>query len=211
MNPTIFTIGRNEMNHQEFFDAHAAAGRIGLSSSPDRISRLIGFVQRHVEPDHQPGLWSHAFLLQGKRIDGQHWVIESDLSYSRRHLRLGVQENRLAKYAQPSQFPRLQILDFGLSQQQADAVSAAALDLVVRRIRYSFGECLGGVLAMRHPKLRPTHNPMAREKALFCSSFVREAFLVTGIDLCPGLAVKNTMPSDLAKSPLIRGCWELKN
>ena len=198
------------MNHQEFLATHAAPGRIGLSGGPGRISRLIGFVQRHVEPDHQPGLWSHAFLMQGRRVDGHHWVIESDLSYSRRHLRLGAQENRLTKYADQEEYPRLQILDFGLSQAQADAVTAAALDLVIRRIRYSFGECLGGVLAMRHPTLRPTHNPMARDKALFCSSFVREAFLATGIDLCPGLAVKNTMPSDLAQSPLIRGYWELK-
>ncbi len=33
----------------------------------------------------------HAFLFQGARHDGHHWVIESDLQINRKHIKLGVQ------------------------------------------------------------------------------------------------------------------------
>ncbi len=41
---------------------------------------------------------SHAFLFEGLRPDGCHWVIESGLQIHRKHIQLSVQENRIEKY-----------------------------------------------------------------------------------------------------------------
>ena len=42
--------------------------------------------------------WSHAFICSGTRIDGAHWVLESDLEIRHKQIRLGAPENRAAKY-----------------------------------------------------------------------------------------------------------------
>ena len=82
------------------------------------------------------GLWSHAFLFQGKRADGHHWVIESDLQIHRKHIQLGVQENRLAKYHDEGFYTTLAVLDFGLSEAQSAQLIREGLELVASRARY---------------------------------------------------------------------------
>ena len=110
------------LTNAEFFEQHAAPGRIGLIGGPELINRMIGRAQRHLDDDRTWSYWSHAFLFQGRRADGHHWVIESDLDIHRKHIRLGVQENRIDKYGDEKDWPNVAVLDFGLSEKEARKV-----------------------------------------------------------------------------------------
>ena len=75
-------------------------------------------------------------LFQGKRIDGHHWVIESDLQIHRKHIQLGVQENRIAKYFDEDAYPNLVVMDFGLNDDQVAAVLSEGLRMVAHHAVY---------------------------------------------------------------------------
>src|SRR5215470_7775501 len=107
------------LSNREFLETHARAGRIGLSGGNTAIDKAIARAERHVTRTGEASLWTHAFLFQGQRPDGHHWVIESDLQVDRRHIRLGVQENRITKYFDETLYTRLAILDFQLTDAQA--------------------------------------------------------------------------------------------
>src|SRR5438445_4837501 len=95
MSETIFVTG---LSNREFLERHAAPGRIGLSGGTTLIDKAICRAERHLHPQRRWGVWSHSFIFQGVRADGHQWVIESDLQIQRKHIQLGVQENRIAKY-----------------------------------------------------------------------------------------------------------------
>ena len=174
------------LTNQEFFERHAAPGRVGLTGGPELINRLISRAQRHLNDAHDWSRWSHAFLFQGRRHDGHHWVIESDLDIKTKHIRLGVQENRMTKYHDDASNASVAVLDFGLTSEQEKLVLSAALELVSVGTRYSLREIAGTVWAMRHPRWQPRENLLAREKAFYCSAFVRHVFGKAGIDLVAG-------------------------
>jgi hypothetical protein len=188
--------------NEEFLTRFARPGCVGLSGGPKLADRVITRAERHLDGQGRPGRWSHAFLFEGLRADGQHWVIESDLQFNRRHIRLGVQENRLAKYFDASTYGTLAVLDFGLTEAQVGALLREGLELVAARVRYSLRELLGTYLAFHRPEWRQRENPLARDASLFCSAFVQHLFRKIGLDLAPGLAVKHTTPEDLSRTPL---------
>jgi len=206
MSETIIVEG---LTNQEFFERHAAPGRVCLVGGPELINRLISRAQRHLNDEHEWSRWSHAFLLQGRRHDGHHWVVESDLDIKRKHIRLGVQENRIAKYYDGTANTSVAIFDFGLTPEQERQVLANALELVSQGIRYSLREIAGTVWAMRHPGWCPKENLLAREQAFYCSSFVRHVFAQAGVDLAQGISEKNTAPEHIATSALPHTRWIL--
>src|ERR1043166_2017569 len=108
----------NGISNQEFLERYARAGCIGLSGGVSLIDKAICRAQRHLDPEENWGAWSHAFLFQGRRADGHHWVIESDLQMHRKHIQFGVQENRISKYCDEQLYTMLAVLDFGLSEKQ---------------------------------------------------------------------------------------------
>jgi hypothetical protein len=197
------------LTNREFFERHAAPGRVGLIGGPELINRLIGRGQRHLDAGHAWSRWSHAFLFQGRRPDGHQWVIESDLDIKRKHIRLGVQENRVAKYFDDTKNTSVAVLDFGLTPEQEQRVLASALELVAEGTRYSLREIAGTLWALRHPEWRPRENLLAREQAFYCSSFVRHVFGQAGLDLVSGIAEKNTAPEDIARCDLPHTKWLL--
>lgn len=199
-----------------FFERHARAGRVGLIGGASAGSRAIGRAQRPVAADRRRSRWSHAFLFQGRRVDGAHWVIESDLDVHRRHVRLGVQENRIDKYDAADDWSCALVLDLGLDDAAARRVVAAGLELVAARARYSLRELAGTLLAMHTREQRaasrtkPQRNRLARERSFFCSALVSHVFASQGIELVPGLDAKLTTPEDLARSPRVRAAWLLE-
>lgn len=197
------------LTNREFFEHYAAPGRVGLVGGPELINRLISRAQRHLDDRNEWSRWSHAFLLQGRRHDGHHWVVESDLDIKTKHIRLGVQENRAAKYFDDTKVTSVAILDFGLTAAQAQRVIAGALDLVAEGTRYSLREIAGTAWAMRHPGWCPRENRLAQEQAFYCSAFVRHVFGLAGVELAGGIAVKNTAPEHLARSELPHTKWLL--
>lgn len=204
------TIQVEGLTNAEFFERHAAPGRVALVAGVSLIDRALAHAQHLSVPDQPHGGWTHAFLLQGRRLDGSHWVIESDLQLHRRHIQLGVQENRIAKYHNDAEYPAVAVLDFGLDEPAMAQVFGEALSLVADHTRYSIRELFGTLLALRKPELRGQANVLARERSIFCSAFVQHCFRKAGADLLPGVETKNTTPEDLAHSPVCQTRWLLQ-
>jgi len=198
------------LSNAEFLEAYAQPGRVGLTGGVTLIDKAIGRAERHLDDEGRWSLWSHAFLFQGRRPDGYHWVIESDLQIHRRHIRLGVQENRVTKYFDENFYTTLAVLDFGLAEAQIATLVREGLELVANRERYSLRELVGTLIALRHPELRGRGNVLAREKSIYCSAFVQLLFRKAGIDLSPGVDAKNTTPEDISRSPMPHVTYWLK-
>jgi len=198
-NQTILVSG---ITNREFIERYAQPGRVGLCGGATRIDSAIRLAQRHLHTERRWSDWSHAFLFEGKRVDGQHWVLESDLQILRKNIQLGVQENRADKYFDEKMFPTLAVLDFGLSERQVTTLLREGLERVASRERYSLRELIGTLLVLKQPELRARENRLAQERSVYCSAFVKQLFHSAGIDLVPGVAGKNTAPEDIASSPL---------
>ena len=189
-------------SNADFLQQHAAAGRIGLAGGSALIDRGIRKAQRLIVDDAAGSAWSHAFLIGEQRSDGHWWVLESDLDLRHKQIRLGAQENRLAKYFDAAEWPNLAVLDFGLDAAQTRQVLATALDLLANATRYSLREIVGTLFALARPSLRERENLLAREGSLYCSAFVQHCYASAGIRLAAGLSTKNTTPHDIARSKL---------
>ncbi len=190
------------ISNREFLERYALPGRVGLCGGGTRVDIAIRRAQRHLHEEGRWSDWSHAFIFEGVRADGQHWVVESDIQIHRKHIQLGAQENRAAKYFDEKMFPALAVLDFGLSEAQVTTLLREGLELVANHERYSIRELIGTLIALRKPELRAQENLLARERSVYCSAFVQRLFLKAGIDLVPGVAGKNTTPEDIARTPV---------
>jgi hypothetical protein len=198
------------LTNEQFFTRHAAPGCVALAGGTALIDRVICRAQRHVDEDENWSCWSHAFLIQGPRLDGHTWVVESDLDVQRKHIRLGVQENRITKYFNEQLYSTVAILDFGLTPAQVTAVLSEGLNLVADRTQYSIRELIGALFAMKHQRLRGKSNFLSRDKSLFCSALVHHLFRSAEINLVPGLEVKHTAPEDIFRSTLPHTTYLLK-
>ncbi|MFO1514237.1 MAG: hypothetical protein U1F83_15215 [Verrucomicrobiota bacterium] len=188
------------LTNREFLERFAKPGCVGLSGGVSLVDKAICRAERHLDPRHRWGVWSHAFVFQGQRADGHHWVIESDLQIIRKHIQLGVQENRVGKYFDEILYTNLAVLDFGLTDEQVRTVLAEGLEMVASHTRYSLRELVGALIALKQPELRRDENVLARECSLFCSSFVQRLFRRAGLDLSPGVDDKNTTPEDISRT-----------
>jgi hypothetical protein len=198
-NQTLVVTG---LSNREFLERHAGPGRVGLSGGVTPVDLAICRAERHLDGRKRWGTWTHAFLFEGVRADGQHWVIESDLELHRKHIRLGAQENRIAKYYDEKLYTALAVLDFGLTAAQTSGLVCAGLEFVANRERYSLRELIGTLVALRRPELRGRENVLARQRSLFCSAFVQRLFHQTDIELAPGVNDKNTTPEDIFHTPV---------
>ena len=194
----IITVGN--LSNRKFLEAHARPGRVGLVGGTTLIEKMIRRAERHVDEDERWSLWSHALLFEGERLDGHHWVIESDLEIHRKHIRLGVQENRVAKYFDEDTYPTLAVLDFRLPAAQVAVLLREGLEMVAGRARYSLRELVGTLLALHEPRWRGRENPLAQEKSCYCSAFVQHVFLKAGIDLAPGVHASHGTPEDISRT-----------
>lgn len=199
-----------DLSNREFLERFAAAGRIGLSGGVTLVDKAICRAERHLDEQEAWSHWSHAFLFQGRRADGHHWVIESDLQIHRKHIHLGVQENRISKYFDERLYTTLAVLDLGLTEAQAATLVCAGLELVANRARYSVRELFGTLIALRRPELRGRNNLLARQSSLYCSALVHHLFRKAGLDLAPGVHLKNTTPEDIARMALPHTAYVLR-
>jgi hypothetical protein len=190
------------LSNREFLERYSRAGCIGLSGGVTLVDRAICRAERHLDADAKWSQWSHAFFFQGQRADGHHWIVESDLQVHHKHIRLGVQENRISKYFDEDLYTTLAVLDFDLTATQVSTLLQGALDLVANRAPYSMRELVGTLIALRRPELRGRNNVLARENALYCSAFVHHLFRKAGLDLAPGVGLKNTTPEHISRAAL---------
>jgi hypothetical protein len=196
-NETIIVTG---LSNREFLERYTHPGRIGLCGGTTNIDKAICRAQRHLNDEKRWSDWSHVFFFQGLRPDGHHWVIESDIQIHRKHIQLGVQENRVAKFFDDDFYTTLAVLDFGLTDEQIALLIREGLELVANREQYSVRELIGTLIALRRPELRAQENLMARENSVYCSAFVKGLFLKAGIELVPGIAAKNTTPEEIFRT-----------
>ncbi len=182
----------------EFWKRYAKKGAIGLVGGTIWIHRAICEMQALVTPDHRPSLWAHAFIFTGKRPDGFDWLAESDLVVEPLRLRIinGAQESRIDKYYGTDKALHCAVLDFGLSDPDADKVVRKALDMISKKILYPVSGLFGTLLAYLSGAER-WRNLWNTRNALYCSAFVQEAYLAAGIDLARDVATTNTSPEHL--------------
>jgi hypothetical protein len=199
-----------DISNQEFFARYASPGRVGLAGGSALINRAIRKMQRALSATRERSSWSHAFLCSGQRIDGHQWVLESDLEIHRKQIRLGVQENRSAKYMDETEYPNLAILDFGLTEEQVRQVMTEGLELLSGLARYSLRELVGTLMAMQKPTLRQRENLLAREGSLYCSALVQHCYSKVGIEFVSGVMIKNTTPQDIAGTPAPHTAYVLR-
>ena len=198
------------LSNRDFLESHAHLGRVGLVGGTTLIEKVIRKAERHIDEDERRSLWSHAMLFEGKRADGHHWVIESDLQIHRKHIQLGVQENRISKYCDEKVFPNLAVLDFGLNDSQSQAVLSEGLRMVALHAVYSLRELLGTAFALRHPSFRSRRNRLARKKSMYCSGFVQYAFTRAGIELAPDIHASHGTPEDISRTPVPHATYLLE-
>jgi hypothetical protein len=194
-----------EKSNVEFLSRFAKPGAIGLVGGALPIDRAIRYVQKGLTGTGQPSLWSHALVFEGKRVDGQTWVIESDLDVRKGFARFGVQENRIDKYENAKHYPNLAVLDFGLSPKEAQTVLTLALDFVSQGTRYA----IGGIFKTYAAILRKQFWEQKEKDSTFCSSFVRTLYHAINHDLSPGIAIRHTTIEHLAQCELEHDRYEL--
>lgn len=207
MNEVIPVTG---LTNRKFLETYSAPGRVGLVGGTSLIEKVIQMAERHVDEKKEWSLWSHALIFEGRRFDGHHWVIESDLDIHRKHIRLGVQENRVDKYYDREIFPTLAVLDFGLTEEQTGVVLREALKMVARRAQYSLTELIGTAVALRNPWFRNRKNLLARKRSMYCSGFVQYVYEKAGIDLVPGVHASHNSPEDISRTPVAHKTYLLQ-
>jgi len=199
-----------EASNEDFLETYAIPGRVGLVGGSSWVDKVIQTATRKVASKSLGSRWSHAWIFQGRRKDGHHWVIESDLDAGSRHRRLGVQENRISKFFDEKEFPHLAVLDFGLAQDQVSRVLFEALELVANQATYSFLEILGTALAVNTGTNRRRPNLLGKDRSMYCSAFVQYVFDKAGLDLIPGVHPSMGTPEELASSPRLQRIYLLR-
>ncbi len=199
------------ISRPEFWSRYAKKGAVGLVGGTLWIHRAICEAQALVTPDHRPSLWAHAFVLTGRRPDGFDWLAESDLVVEPFRLRIinGAQQSRIDKYYKTDKARDCAVLDFGLSDRQADLIVARALDMVSKGILYPVSGLFGTLLAYLSGTEK-WRNHWNTRNALYCSAFVQEAYLAAGIDLATKVATTNTGPEHLWQTTAPHHAYLLK-
>ncbi|HZE96957.1 MAG TPA: hypothetical protein VE981_08015 [Planctomycetota bacterium] len=186
------------LGNVEFMKKYAKPGCVGLFGGSSGIDRAIRVGQKDMNDEARPSLWSHVAVFEGERVDGEHWLLESDFDMGKGQLRNGVQENRIDKYGSEKEWPNVAVLDLGLKDKDVRRVVVAGLDLVAKRTKYD----LPGILQTYWAMMRKTMDKGADRDSAFCSAFVRAVFKVAEIDLVPGVAIQHTLPEHVSRTAL---------
>lgn len=193
----------DKLTNQQFFERFAAPGRIGLVGGPQPIDAAIRSVQKKQRLDQSKSYYSHAFFCEGMRVDGWHWVLESDIDLGPERVQFGVQENRIDKYYSEKDYPHVAILDFRISYEDAKRMTALGLELLAKRTRYSLRDVGSMWLGLHRPNLRGRSRTSENEqRALVCSAFVQHLCRSVGVDLAPDISTKLTTPEDIAQTSI---------
>ncbi len=195
---SLNSIAVSNLSNEEFINKYAAPGFVGLVGGTATIDMAIRKAQKIFLRKQEKSLWSHAFLFSGRRIDGHHWVLESDIEIHRKQMRIGVQENRALKYFDAEKYPNLAIMDFGLTEEHTRLILSEGLDLVAGYTKYSLRELLGTMVATSKTGLRSKENILSREKSFYCSALVQHCYTKANILFHKDISIKNITPEDIA-------------
>lgn len=197
------------LSNETFINQYAAPGLIGLVGGNALVDKTLRKIQGKIYNTPE-GLWSHAFIFTEKRVDGYWWVLESDLDYGFKQMRLGVQENRSSKYFDQNLYPHLMIMDFRLSIQQTQEVLTKGLDLLSSGSKYSIREVLGTFLTVKSARLRKRENIFAQKRSFYCSAMVQHCYEAANINFQEQVSTKNITPYDIANTTIKHESYLLK-
>lgn len=197
------------MTNKEFFETYAKPGTIGLVGGTALIDKGIRKAQKILTSDKQESLWSHAFIVTGLRQDNQIWIIESDLEFHSKQIKLGVQENRISKYDKEDEFPNVAILDFNLSPTSANAVIGEALNLVALKTQYSIREVFGVLYNVLSQQSRLKENIFKQQNSLFCSAFVQQCYQSISLHFNTQITASQLAPNDIYTTTLPKQLHEI--
>jgi hypothetical protein len=185
------------MTNQEFFERYAGDGMVGLIGGTHFIDEAIKKAQRNITKDKKKSPFSHTFIIGEKRKDGKRWIIESDLEFHRKQMKIGVQENRIDKYFNEKTFPNVAVLDFKMSREHTDLILKESLELVANRATYSLREVLGILVSFGNDAKRKMENKFSHENAFVCSTFVQHVYAKAGIHFSSQVSLQNMTPDDI--------------
>lgn len=199
------------ISREEFWRQYAKSGAIGLVGGTLWVHRAICEAQALVTLDKKPSLWAHAFIFTGRRPDGYDWIAESDITVDLLRMRIinGAQENRIDKYYRKDKASNCAVLDFELSDSQTNKVIQKVLEMVSQKIMYPVSGLFGTFFSYLFGT-KKWRNPWNTKDALYCSAFVKEAYLAAGIDLSIGISVTNTSPEHLWQTKIPHKAYILK-
>ena len=186
------------VSREEFWKQCARKGAVGLVGGTSSIHQAICGAQALITSDKKPSLWAHAFIFTGRRPDGSDWIAESDITVELSRIRIinGAQENRISKYDGTEKALNCAVLDFGLSDPDADKVVQKALDMIAQKVMYPVSGLFGTLFSYLF-NTEKWRNLWNTPDALYCSAFVQEAYRAAGIDLARDVATTNTSPEHL--------------
>lgn len=190
------------MSNRDFFEAYAAPAAVGLVGGSYLIDKTIKKAQKKITSNKKTALFSHAFIISEKRIDEKWWVIESDLEFHRKQMKLGVQENRLDKYFDETAFPNVAVLNFNLSTEQTQLILKEALDVMANRATYSLREIFGVLFSFTNEERRKNENRFVQDNSFICSTLVQHCYGKAGLRFNSAVSLKNTTPEDIYATAL---------
>lgn len=190
------------MTNEAFFNTHNKSGLVALVGGSSLIDKGIKKAQKAIQNNNQSSLFSHAFIINEKRIDGRWWVLESDLEIHKKQIKLGVQENRINKFFNEDDYPNVALLDFNLTPNQTQQLLAEGLNQIANRATYSIREIFGVLLSFSKKELREQENKFSQQNSFICSSFVQHCYLQAGITFQPKIALKHLTPQDIYQTDL---------
>jgi len=191
-------IDLKNISNKELALQYAKPGCIGLVGANTLIDNSIKKAQKRITRDGKSSAWSHAFIFSGMRADGHLWVIESDLEFHRKQIKLGVQENRAEKYFDDAMFSNFAVLDFGLDKETQDKIITEGLNLVCSNAGYSLREIFGALMSLGNKVERKKENKLAQQNSFFCSAMVQHCFSKANLNLCAEVSLKHITPEDIA-------------
>ncbi len=197
------------MTNQEFFEQYSKPGMVGLVGGSAWIDQSIMNAQKAITESGKKSYFSHAFIVGEKRADNHIWILESDLEFHRKQVKLGVQENRIQKYFDEKDYPNVAVLDFNLNAAQVQQVLGEALNLVADRTHYSLREIMGVLLSFTNKRFRNKENILAQDKAYFCSAMVQKCYSVISLQFQKDVSLKHLAPDDIYRTTLPHQIKEL--
>lgn len=190
------------MTNKEFFKEFAKPATIGLVGGSALIDKSIRKAQKFITPNKLESYWSHAFIVNEIRQDKEIWIIESDLEFHSKQIKLGVQENRISKYYDEIEYPNVAILNFNLSNIQIENIIGQALNLVALKTQYSIREVFGVLYNTFLSESRLNENKFKQNNSLFCSAFVQNCYNKINLNLNSKVNSSQLAPHDIYLSDL---------
>lgn len=200
------------MDLPEFFNTNYKRGNIALVGYTDIVGKAIRNAERLLTTDGKPSKWNHAFILGDRRPDrntsdssvgSSIYLFESSITLSvpKIEIKNGAQENWIGTHT-GSDTDEACVIDFGLSEDEATAVLATALQLVDEQITYPIAALIGFWEDIVLHKLWK-NNPLDSVHAMVCSQYVRYCYVSAGRDFMGSdIAISNTAPEHIYQAGL---------